>query len=237
MLRAYAQLLRLPNVFTAWADAWLGVLIANHVLEEGISETRVFLVFATSTCFYWAGMVLNDVCDAEEDARDRPFRPIPSGRISRKVAELLGWGLLATGLSFTVIASWPANNLAFILGIALAFAIMLYDSWTKHTSLGALNMGACRFGNVLLAIVVAGGPLKPWMFAIAGVNGLYVAALTLLARNEVGSARVQKTVKMALMGIIVLDALLAFAVVGWPGLLILLLLPPALILGKWIYST
>jgi 4-hydroxybenzoate polyprenyltransferase len=44
-------------------------------------------------------------------------------------------------------------------------------------------------------------------------------------------------VKTCILGLIGLDAILAFAVVGWPGLLILLLLPPALLLGRWVYST
>ncbi len=34
-----------------------------------------------------------------------------------------------------------------------------------------------------------------------------------------------------------LDAILATAFVGTPGLLVLLLLPPALVIGKWVYST
>ena len=34
-------------------------------------------------------MVLNDVFDAEVDAREQPDRPIPSGRVSRRAAALL----------------------------------------------------------------------------------------------------------------------------------------------------
>jgi 4-hydroxybenzoate polyprenyltransferase len=48
---------------------------------------------------------------------------------------------------------------------------------------------------------------------------------------------VQAAVKRAILGLVVLDAVLATAFVGLPGLLILLLLPPALLLGKWVYST
>ena len=44
-------------------------------------------------------------------------------------------------------------------------------------------------------------------------------------------------VKRAILGLVVLDAVLATAFVGLPGLAILLLLPPAMLLGKWVYST
>ena len=49
--------------------------------------------------------------------------------------------------------------------------------------------------------------------------------------------KVQAAVKRCVLGLVALDAVLATAFVGLPGLLILLLLPPALLLGKWVYST
>jgi 4-hydroxybenzoate polyprenyltransferase len=48
---------------------------------------------------------------------------------------------------------------------------------------------------------------------------------------------VQAAVKRCVLGLVVLDAVLATAFVGLPGLVILLLLPPALVIGKWVYST
>ena len=48
---------------------------------------------------------------------------------------------------------------------------------------------------------------------------------------------VQSAVKRSIFGLVLLDAILATAFVGWPGLLIVLLLIPAIWLGKWVYST
>jgi len=48
---------------------------------------------------------------------------------------------------------------------------------------------------------------------------------------------VQRAVKRCVLGLVVLDAVLATMFVGLPGVLVLLLLPPALLLGKWVYST
>jgi hypothetical protein len=44
-------------------------------------------------------------------------------------------------------------------------------------------------------------------------------------------------VKRCIFGLVALDALLATVFVGPGGLLVLLLLPPAQMLGKWVYST
>jgi 4-hydroxybenzoate polyprenyltransferase len=48
---------------------------------------------------------------------------------------------------------------------------------------------------------------------------------------------VQIAVKRAVLGLVVLDAVLATAATGTIGLLLLLLLVPALFLGRWLYST
>jgi 4-hydroxybenzoate polyprenyltransferase len=50
-------------------------------------------------------------------------------------------------------------------------------------------------------------------------------------------ARVQAAVRRAVLGLIVLDAILATAVAGSAGLVLVALLPPALLLGQWLYST
>jgi 4-hydroxybenzoate polyprenyltransferase len=76
--------------------------------------------------------------------------------------------------------------------------------------------------------------LFPYLLVAWGfVVGIPIAK----AINQPGPGQVQKAIKRCLMGLIGLDAVLAFAFVGWPGLLILLLLPPALWLGRRVYST
>jgi 4-hydroxybenzoate polyprenyltransferase len=57
------------------------------------------------------------------------------------------------------------------------------------------------------------------------------------AVRKPGPREVQAAVKRLVLGLVGLDAVLAVAFLGAGGLLVLLLLPPALVLGKWVYST
>src|SRR5205807_5536293 len=101
--RTYAQLVRLPNLFTAFADILLGALATGSVRER---RDQIALLLIASGCLYCGGMVWNDFFDIEQDRRERPDRPLPSGRISRVAAGWLGVGLLLAGCCFAAAVSW-----------------------------------------------------------------------------------------------------------------------------------
>ena len=139
-------------------------------------------------------MVLNDVFDAEIDARERPRRPIPSGRITRAGAVRLGIGLLLLGIA----AGWMAAALAGralpgVIATGLAALIVLYDGVLKPTVLAPLAMGGCRTLNVLLGMSAAAAELShlepgiTWQHAarlVAAGIGVYIAGVTWFARTE-----------------------------------------------------
>ncbi len=295
-LRSYAELVRLPNVVTALADISLGVLVIGPAPEHWPTYA---LLFASSALLYSGGMVWNDFFDVEQDRKERPFRPLPSGRVSRRAAGLLGTGLLAAGWICALLVSRPAA----LLAGALIVAILLYDARLKRTWAGPLGMGACRSLNVLLGWTAAVSTGRPWVLGVylALVVGLYIVGVTWFARTEarasnpsalsgaallmLGAAllalavpvlandlgmphetsvlfpyllvvlgfaigmpvtralarptpsQVQPAVKRAVLGLVGFDAVLATALVGIAGLVILVLLVPALYLGRWIYST
>jgi len=103
-LLAYAQLLRLPNVFTAFADIALAGCATGLIVEQ----PGVFLLLCLSSgCLYLSGMVWNDWFDFAEDAKARPFRPLPSGRVATRTAVLIGVALLLAGLGFAALAGLP----------------------------------------------------------------------------------------------------------------------------------
>jgi 4-hydroxybenzoate polyprenyltransferase len=291
-LLALAQLVRLPNVFTAFAD----ILLAAGVV--GLYSGHLgplALLFAASGCLYLSGMAWNDFFDRHDDAKARPTRPLPSGRIRPRTAALIATGLMLAGVALAFLV----NSTVGLTAVVLAGLIVLYDAVLKHYWVGPLGMGACRFLNVLMGCLAV--PLaddrEPLPFHVAGVVGLYIVGVTWFARTEEGTSKrgmliaagavmaialglaavlplhfepgqtpwyflylllafgfvvgwpvatavrtpnapnVQAAVKRCILGLVLLDAVLATAFVGWPGLLVALLLIPATLLGKRVYST
>jgi len=100
-------------------------------------------------------------------------------------------------------------------------------------------MGACRSLNVLLgASVVIHSPDKNAAYLYALVLGVYTIGLTLLARNEVGSAKIQKWVSRLITLFIPLDALACTTTGNWPAaLLVLSLLIPTYIATRRVPMT
>jgi len=185
---AYAQLLRLPNVFTAFADVLLAACAAGY-----IARFPVLWMLLGSGSLYLAGMVWNDICDHREDAKTRPFRPIPSGRVPLRNAVLLGIALLVVGWFAMAmgLAHGPWAQYAPILPGVLVAAILLYDAWLKHTLIGPVAMGACRFINILLCYAVGSGHGHPPELAwhLAGIVGVYIVGITWFARTEEGTSQ------------------------------------------------
>ena len=196
VLLAYLQLFRLPNLFTAMAEVTMGYLFVHVSLEP----VGVYVSLLGASCLlYTAGMVLNDVYDVQVDARERPQRPLPSGRISISLARRLGFGMLLLGLGLGWSAGYVSNHEGIIawhsgaVVTALAACVVLYDAVLKVTSVGPLLMGTCRMLNVLLGMSVAVPPDQPvwqWLgfdvaqLMVAGGIGLYIVGVTWFARSE-----------------------------------------------------
>ena len=187
--QTYAQLVRLPNLPSALADIGLGALATGALPGRWLT---FLLLLPASACLYCGGMVWNDYFDVEQDKRERPFRPIPSGRVSQREAALIGAALLAAGVVFAILAGWSQalfdegerSERPGRIAIFLVVAILLYDSWLKRTWAGQIAMGSCRFLNVLLGISVAGTSAWPRGAHLALVVGLYIVGVTWFARTE-----------------------------------------------------
>ena len=177
----YMRVVRAPAVFSAFGDPLAGLLVAGGAL----SASRAARLSAAAGLIYLAGMALNDYADRDEDARERPERPIPSGAISPRTAAFVGGSLLLSGIgvAHSAGARWS--------GPALAALVVAYDFPLKHFStLGPLTMGACRSASLLMGVEAAAGEAT-WLRGgeQALMLGAYVAGLTLIARSETGAAR------------------------------------------------
>ncbi|MCA9114846.1 MAG: UbiA family prenyltransferase [Planctomycetaceae bacterium] len=180
-VRTALQLVRFPAVFTALADICLGFLL-NH--RNWSADPQSFgLLLAASSGLYLAGMALNDVFDLAQDARERPFRPIPSGRIARQKAAVLGAGLMLGGISCAALVSVQA----LLIATGLAACVLLYDGILKKTPAGPVAMGGCRFLNIMLGASAQSSWIFVWRpesVLLAICLGVYTAGVTLFARNE-----------------------------------------------------
>ncbi|MCE9562284.1 MAG: UbiA family prenyltransferase [Planctomycetes bacterium] len=193
-LLAFAQLMRAPNVFTAFADIALATAAGVAVMPEvpGSFWLSAFLLALTSGSLYLAGMVWNDYFDRAEDAVARPFRPLPSGRVRVRTAVLLGVALFAAGLGFAVLAGMPGdaawNPSPFAYAIAITVAVLMYDGGLKLTPAGPVAMASCRFLNVLLGLSAIPDTALDLEIRIqlAGVVGVYIVGVTWFARTEEG---------------------------------------------------
>ncbi len=180
-LRAYCQLCRLPAVFTALADIMLGYLLTRSNVE---SPYPLVLLLGASAGLYLSGMVWNDIFDREQDAQERPKRPIPSGRVSLQSAITFASLLTLLGLACAAAAGWRSLAVAGML----TACIFLYDGVLKKTPIGPLFMGACRSLNVILGASTAGERFaSAWQFPqwwVAASLGVYIVGVTWFARTE-----------------------------------------------------
>lgn len=218
-MRAYLQLVRLPNVFTAMADIFLGFLLTHRQLDPW---PEFVLLVAASSVLYLSGMVLNDYYDREQDAAERPLRPIPSGRVSEQTALGLGFAMLAAGAGLGWVAAALAGDVRpGIVATLLAGAVFLYDGVAKRTPAGPLVMGACRTLNVMLGMSVSVGPWTAPYWVVAFGVGVYIAGVTIFARSEAReSGRMQLALGIAVMlaGIATVASTPAWATGGeWPA--------------------
>jgi 4-hydroxybenzoate polyprenyltransferase len=177
-VRAYLQLMRFPAVFTALADILLGFVLTHERLAPG---GDLAALMGASSGLYLAGMVFNDLFDRDLDARERPGRPIPSGRVSPRAAALVACALTILGVACAAFVGVASFEIALLLvGLILA-----YDGFLKQTPLGPFAMGGCRFLNVMLGASAAAGATwtNPQLF-VGLAMGVYVAGVTWFARQE-----------------------------------------------------
>jgi hypothetical protein len=205
LTRVWLQLFRAPNLFTVPGDPLAGYLLANG---SDIDRTLLFAIVA-SLCFYAAGLLMNDLADEAEDLRERPNRPLPSRAVERRSVWIVMGLLCVAGFGALAACRQPA---ALGAGVALLGAIGLYNWVTKGWPVvGALNMGLCRSLSLMLGGFV--GPRADWQTALyaAVAFGVYIAAVTNLARHE---TRARAPVPARLLPLVVISLAASYGIVN-----------------------
>lgn len=201
MLKPWIQIIRPSNVLTAISDVLAGVALACLFLQSNLPDANTLIwITLSSMLLYTGGIVFNDVFDSELDRIERPERPIPSGKVKKSSAAILGTLAFAVGC----ILAFLVNITAFYISLAIVLMCLLYNGKAKHHFIaGPIVMGSCRGLNLLLGMAVLPASLGYWYIAIIPI--IYIASVTNISRGEVyGNNKTAMLVSVGLYSIVVL---------------------------------
>ncbi len=200
-LRDYRELVRAPAAFSVLGDAVAGASWAGRPLHG-----RALGIPVASVLLYWSGMALNDLADADLDEIERPERPIPSGRISRRAAGITAAALAVGGIAAAGIFG---GRKSVALAVPLAAAIATYNLVAKSGPFGPAVMAACRGLDVLMG---AGSDRMLAAAPAATIIAAHTANVTVLSRGEVHGST-----SRAVAGSVAATAVVAAATVAAPA--------------------
>lgn len=199
-VKAYITLLRPANVVTALADILAGMAIVGFVWTD---NTPVFLLLSTIG-LYGGGVVLNDFFDVPIDSKERPERPIPSGKVSKLSALIFGSLLLGLGMGFAFLYQIQSGWIA----AGIVILILTYNRLAKHHSVfGPIVMGMCRGGNLILGMSLV-SEINISELSLSLLPILYISAITIISRGEVHGG---KKTSLVLAGVFYLTVFLCMS--------------------------
>ena len=148
----YWRIIRPVNSFVAGFAVLLGYLMATGTLIP-----QAFLLIPVVLLITAAGNVINDYCDREIDAINRPKRPIPAGTITPSAALRYSFLLFVLGIAISAFS----NPLCFFIAVFNSVLLVAYALRLKAMPL---------IGNVAVAYLAA----SIFLFggALAGMEGL-----------------------------------------------------------------
>jgi hypothetical protein len=218
----YLQLIRLPNIFTVPSNVIVGYL----ALQAGPAGQLAGLV-ASSILLYVSGIVFNDFFDFERDRKNRPNRPLPSGRISKRNALAIAILTMAAANFIAIVAAGLA---ALCVTLSLSAIIFAYDYRLKSSAVsGTVSMAGARTLNVVLgaspALLVllsfsARGLISNYGFQTLAVAAtsifLFVASIMILSRTEEeGASGTRNRVALGIIMATIAYVALAGYLIGW----------------------
>lgn len=225
-MRAWLELLRVPNLLTVPGDPTAGFLLA--AASKATVQPALVAGVLASLCFYAAGLLLNDWHDIEHDRVERPERPLPSGRVRRGAALAAALSVMALGLGLCA----AVGGRTLLIGAILAACVAAYDLILKEVPVaGPVAMGLCRGLSLLLGASCYANwdpAARPVLLAALLITG-YIAILTELARHETTLAH-RRWIGWLISGLLVLQAACAFVSKAgrlglWTGIVLLALWP------------
>ncbi|MDC0252169.1 UbiA family prenyltransferase [bacterium] len=179
-LRTLLILGRVSNLPTVWTNVAVGWFLCG-----GGWTAELGWIVAGISLLYVGGMTMNDAFDAKWDQENAPERPIPAGQISHRAT----WAvyLAETVAGIAILSRLTSVNELLIGGLILS--ITLYNILHKHWKGSVILMGLCRAfvyiaAGSAVATQTSSLEVATILFVVAGAVVLYIAGITLAARNE-----------------------------------------------------
>ena len=179
MFKEYLQLVRLPGIFTAFSNVLIG-----YFFSFSFDSEIIFLPFllTTSGLLFCSGMIFNDYFDYNIDKKQRSFRPLPSGKISKQNALLLGSIFIISANIFAFLVGFDT----LIVSLILSFSILFYNLKLKSILfIGIFNLSIIRMLNVLLGFSIIGISFEFFQYLLP--IGIFVFGISILAKYEIKS--------------------------------------------------
>ncbi|MGI8928419.1 MAG: UbiA family prenyltransferase [Candidatus Limnocylindrales bacterium] len=125
-------LLRLVHPFPSALNA---LLVLGIALIAGAPIERAGLLALTMLGLQFCIGAVNDLFDEALDAKSKPFKPIPAGRVSRRAAWLVAAVFGGGGLALSGLVN-PPDLLPLALAATMLGAGLVYDAVLKPTAFG-----------------------------------------------------------------------------------------------------
>ncbi|MFZ0252698.1 MAG: UbiA family prenyltransferase [Nitrososphaeraceae archaeon] len=185
-IKDYLVLVRLPNLFTLPSNILVGMATVSSLAFTLTSFTQFLLLVTISVLLYCVGIVLNDLYDFDIDKKERPNRPLPSGKISRRSAIVL----VAIFSTLVLILSLQVSFSTLVISSILFSVIFGYDKYLKNTYAGPFTIASARVMNILLGTSVSLRSVDSYsqivtLTFVLIITFVYVSLIGFISRYEV----------------------------------------------------
>lgn len=157
-LKGLVRLIRLGTVLSAMAVTALGGYVAARSDPDWM---LVALAALSVGLILGAADAVNDIVDVEIDRVNKPWRPIPSGAVSKRVAYNVAGLLAIVGLGIAVFLGREATILCTLaVGVSFLYAIFLRKiPLVKNITVAGITAitvvyGAISTGNIPVVVLV-----------------------------------------------------------------------------------
>ena len=156
-LKDWWNLVRGPNLFLAFAGVTAGALAGAG--PAALLQWWVLVAALGAVLITAGGNVLNDLGDIEVDRRNRPGRPLASGRIP---AERIR-GVPRAGFALGLLCAMAAGPLTLLVAVAAVASLSLYENRLKlgpaknlpiSIAVGLFAVAAARTQEIMLGAAI-----------------------------------------------------------------------------------